>query len=421
MNFAKNNQISLRNLFSIISEKGEKDDDDDDDDDHNNDNNIIKEQEETSFSGKNDKINPLFNSDEIRKNKNYNINSFNKRKEMKKIATIKNFFDDIKKNLNLNFRNRITNNRRQSCQPPNFFQNKLFKAKENNENLNKSPIIDFNTDNESSELSDFIITEEDEQDVSAINKNINVLKAEISLKNNHILNNQTRSESTEINNEIKPIQKISNESEENKQNFEESTKIKTIKEINACLLKHTYSAKNISFFSGDEKEEKKYLKYVDKILKYFESSSRIFYKSIINLNESYKWVELRYLKKTIISQKNMKKKESKNDLLNKEKNNKNKNNDHKRTKTKSIAVKNIPKNRLKTTDDSFKILLNTIMGIQIAVESTPDISEIRNISQFLNSMTYSIQTANLSKNKQEIFMIKEYAGIYDKRICRYCF
>ena len=300
-------------------------------------------------------------------------------------------------------------NRRQSCQAL-YFNNKFFKENEKNKNINtnRSPIIDFNSDNETSELSDFIITEEDEQEISVINKNINVLKAEISLKNNHILRNQTRSESTEIINEIKPIQKISNESEENKQNFEESTKVKTSKEINACLLKHISSVKNNSIFSGEEKEEKKYLKYVDKILKYFESSSRIFYKSIINLNESYKWVELRYLKKTIISQKNMKKKESKNDLLNKEKNNKN--NDNKR-KTKSIAVKNIPKNRLKTTDDSFKILLNTIMGIQIAVESTPDISEIRNISQFLNSMTYSIQTANLSKNKQEIFMIKEYAGI----------
>ena len=302
MNFAKNNQISLRNLFSIISEKEENDDDDSD----YRDNNIIKEQEESSLSGKTDKINPLFNSDEIRKNKNYNINSFNRRNQMKRLATIKNFFDDIKKNLNLNFaNNNKMDYRRQSCQY--FFNNKLFKEKENEKNqfsIKKNHIIDFNSDNESSsEFSDYIITEEDEQDVSVINKNINILKAEISLKNNLNLQNQIRSESTEIINEIKPNQKISNESEENKQNFEESTKNKTSKEINACLLKHTYSAKNISIFSGDEKEEKKYLKYVDRILKYFESSSRIFYKSIINLNESYKWVELRYLKKTIISQK----------------------------------------------------------------------------------------------------------------------
>ena len=120
---------------------------------------------------------------------------------------------------------------------------------------------------------------------------------------------------------------------------------------------------------------------------------------------------IKIFKKDNNKSKNMRKKESKNDLMMKEKNNKNKNNENKRLKAKLIAVKNIPKNRLKTTDDSFKILLNTIMGIQIAVESTPDISEIRNITQFLNSMTYSIQTANLSKNKQEIFMIKEYAGI----------
>ena len=109
----------------------------------------------------------------------------------------------------------------------------------------------------------------------------------------------------------------------------------------------------------------------------------------------------------MINQKNIKKIESKKEQLTKDKDlkvNKNK-------ALKYLAVKNIPKNRLKTTDDSFKILLNTIMGIQIAVESTPDISEIRDVNQFLNSMTYSIQTANLSKNKQEIFMIKEYSGI----------
>ena len=87
-------------------------------------------------------------------------------------------------------------------------------------------------------------------------------------------------------------------------------------------------------------------------------------------------------------------------------------------KSVSTAVENIPKTKLKTSDDSFKILLNTIMGIQIAVESSPDIAEIQNIKQYLHSMTYSIQTSNISKNKHESFMIKEYAGIVFNNIRR---
>ena len=51
------------------------------------------------------------------------------------------------------------------------------------------------------------------------------------------------------------------------------------------------------------------------------------------------------------------------------------------------------------------------MGIQIAVESTPNINKIYDVNQYLTSLTYSIQTINLSKDKQESFLLKEYAGI----------
>ena len=414
MNYANNNQITLRNLFSMMTEKEENSEEDSE---FNDDDNIIKDKEETIFTGQNIKIMPtLFNSEETKINKNSNnnnIETLHKRNQIRRLTKIQNFFDDIKKNLNLNYENNNRKNvRRQSCQVQNFnfLHNKLFKESDKkNINNNINNIIDFNTEIESSEISDFIITEEDEQEVSVLNKNINVLKAQISLKLNQNLQNQNGTkESIEIINEIKPTQKISNESDENKQIFEESTKNKTCKEINGFVLKHCVLEKKNSVFSTYEKEDK-YLKYIEKFLKYFESSSKIFYKSVINLNESYKWIELRYLKKAIISQRNMKKKENKKDILDRNKIINNNNNENQRYQ--SIAVKNIPKNRLKATDDSFKILLNTIMGIQIAVESTPDIIEIRDINQFLNSMTYSIQTANLSKNKQEIFMIKEYSGI----------
>ena len=83
-------------------------------------------------------------------------------------------------------------------------------------------------------------------------------------------------------------------------------------------------------------------------------------------------------------------------------------------------IVNIPKNKLKASDYSFKILLNMIMGIQIAVESTPNISNITKINQYLNSMTYSIQTINFGEDKQEIFLLKEFAGIIFNNIRKIC-
>ena len=129
--------------------------------------------------------------------------------------------------------------------------------------------------------------------------------------------------------------------------------------------------------------------------------------------------ESKYLKKDIINIQRIKKEEAKKNLINKIKSSKkNKENKSQNKKRVSIAVENIPKTKLKTSDDSFKLLLNTIMGIQIAVESSPDIVEVQNINQYLHSMTYSIQTSNISKNKNESFMIKEYAGIVFNKIRR---
>jgi 1-phosphatidylinositol-4-phosphate 5-kinase len=69
-------------------------------------------------------------------------------------------------------------------------------------------------------------------------------------------------------------------------------------------------------------------------------------------------------------------------------------------------------NQLKATDDNFKILLNVVMGIQLAVQATPNIvvKEEDDYSNYFNSLYYSIQTTHYG-SKQEIFYIKEYAGI----------
>ena len=55
-----------------------------------------------------------------------------------------------------------------------------------------------------------------------------------------------------------------------------------------------------------------------------------------------------------------------------------------------------------------------IMGIQIAVQSTPNYEIDPNkddLSKYLNKMSYSIQTTNFGEKKQETFFLNEYAGI----------
>ena len=419
INFAKNNQISLRNLFSIINDHVEKEEGDYESESSNNEEENKEPDKSVSIiSEKKGNINPLnFFKNEKLKGKEINDNKENNLSQIKRLNTIKSIFDGIKKNLNQDFDLNIKNSknidiRRKSFQVNNLITNKLILENEEN-HINNNIVVNseenVNNENETSDLSnlsDLFISEEDEEDVSAFKKNINILQHTICLKMKSNLDNQSRNKFSQNTSEKQTL-KISNDSEENKQNYEVSTKTKTSKEFNG-LLKFSKPPKNGSLFSTCDKDEK-YIKFIDKLLNCIQLTSKIFMKSIINLSESYKWIEMKYLKKTIINIRKTKIKENRQNQLNKLKNfykSKNQNNE-----IKPIAVKNIPNNRLKATGESFKILLNTIMGIQIAVESSPDISEIKDIKQFLNSMTYSIQTANLSKNKQEIFRIKEYAGI----------
>ena len=62
-----------------------------------------------------------------------------------------------------------------------------------------------------------------------------------------------------------------------------------------------------------------------------------------------------------------------------------------------------------------------IMGIQIAVQSSPNykIDDNEDLSKYLNSMLYSVQTINFSIKKQETFFLKEYAGIIFNNIRRH--
>ena len=408
MNFARNNEITLRNLFSLLSQKDEQNIAIDEKNILNNKDKII-ENEKNNYLDKINNINSvnLF-MDPINENSN-NKNNNNvaiSRKRINKIKTIKHFFEDIKKNLNLNpdvNKHRLLKS--QSVCGKNLF--KFFgqdRIKEvSNFELNETKNSNNNKKNDSEGFSDFMISEEDE-DEGISTRNINILNYETFFQFKYKQNKINSKENTQS-------KKNTMNSEENKQNnLDESSKIKTL-----------IVEKSNSFQTDTtDKTNEKYKSFISHLLKYFEKLSKIFFNSMINLNESYKYIESKYLQKDITNIERIKKEEAKKNYIIKLKeknNNKNKIKINK-PKSASTAVTNIPKTKLKTSDDNFKILLNTIMGIQIAVESSPDISEVQNIHQYLHSMTYSIQTSNISKNKQESFMIKEYAGVVFNNIRR---
>ena len=105
------------------------------------------------------------------------------------------------------------------------------------------------------------------------------------------------------------------------------------------------------------------------------------YNVMQNLEESYRWIKKNYLSPTIKKIKHTQEQKKRNS---------------------DFATQNIPKTKIikpkkqyliKAPDYSFKILLNMIMGIQIAVQSTPNYEIEPNkddLSKYLNKMSYSI-------------------------------
>ena len=124
---------------------------------------------------------------------------------------------------------------------------------------------------------------------------------------------------------------------------------------------------------------------------------------IQTFSSCYQWISENYLKEHIRKKldEDNKEKQRKDERVYNTKNN---------IARKKKAVK---KKIIRTPDESFKILLNIIMGIQIAVQSCPNfrINRKEEISNYLNNMIYSIQTINFGKRQEEIFFLKEFAGI----------
>ena len=124
---------------------------------------------------------------------------------------------------------------------------------------------------------------------------------------------------------------------------------------------------------------------------------------IQTFSSCYQWISENYLKEHI------KKK------LEEEKKEKQRKEEKAYNTSNNVARKKKPvkKKIIRTPDESFKILLNIIMGIQISVQSCPNfrINKSEEVSNYLNNMIHSIQTINFGKKQEEIFFLKEFAGI----------
>ena len=122
----------------------------------------------------------------------------------------------------------------------------------------------------------------------------------------------------------------------------------------------------------------------------------------IMFNNCYKWISENYLFKYI----NKIKKEEKlkkNRLLSRK--------NSKVNKPRKIAP--LKKKIIGTSEKSFEILFNMIMGIQIAVQAIPNFKIIdkQDIKKYLTKMIYSIQTVYLGNEKEETYLLKEFGGV----------
>ncbi len=130
------------------------------------------------------------------------------------------------------------------------------------------------------------------------------------------------------------------------------------------------------------------------------------------ISSCYKWIGENYLEsqiKKVIKEAKLKEKQ-------------------KEDKEKYGNIGNVPKKVtpakkkiIRASDQSFKLLLNMIMGIQIAVQSIPNfhIKSNEDLSKYMTNMLYSIQTINFGKKKEEVFILKEFAGIIFNNIRLY--
>ena len=355
MKYAKFNQFSMRNLFDNLSEDNVESD--------------LSENE--SDSDEDEKKDDIINTDLNIKESKFTKNSILDSKLNKKEKDINLFFETLKKKINEDISDDEIKNNDDEELEDNFDNISFFPI--NNNYSSKKTIISKNSDISKNFLNDKIFNIEEKS--SSDDSDFEIIDEDYS---DYIANIKSLNKGNEENKLVKKISETFSNEHTTIANGKENSFKKTI--INNKLNNEI------------KKKQYKSYKYIFKCIEYF---CKKISKSIFNIEESYSWIENHYLKNTLkeVKRKQIEKKNT--NIIKEEKE----------------LPPNIPKNKLKTTDYSFKILLNTIMGIQIAVESTPNINKIYDVNQYLTSLTYSIQTINLSKEKQESFLLKEYAGI----------
>ena len=238
-------------------------------------------------------------------------------------------------------------------------------------------------------------------------------------------------EGSNINLEQENKKKVNNQNNKNNQNNHRASIKKPIKKLKSYDIKNKFekyklnikdekSFHNISNDDISGKNNSKDLsnnnsKIVRALKKQTNNLNQLLFCSRVAIENSlevsqtisscYKWINENYLVsqiKKVIKEAKLKQKQ-------------------KEDKEKYGTMGNMPKNDktkkqqniIRTSDQSFKLLLNMIMGIQIAVQSIPNfhIKSQENLNKYLTNMLYSIQTLNFDKKKEEVFILKEFAGI----------
>ena len=159
---------------------------------------------------------------------------------------------------------------------------------------------------------------------------------------------------------------------------------------------HFLSKNNDAFHSLKESQKLKLLLFFSRVVieKALEAN--------IIFNNCYKWISENYLAKSI------------NKIKREEKMRKNKTLRRRNSKVnKHRKLVPLKKKIIGASEKSFEILLNMIMGIQIAVQAIPNfkIKNEEDIKKYLTKMIYSIQTIYLGKEKEESYYLKEFGGV----------
>ena len=246
----------------------------------------------------------------------------------------------------------------------------------------------------------------DQSDYDSIIKSDSIEAANINLEqeNKKELNNQ-KNPPVLIK---KPIKRIkSSEITNNSEKFKLS--IRGDKSLHNITHDDISGKNNSKDLSNDYSRTVKTLKKQTNNLNQLLFCSRVAIENSLEVSQTisscYKWINENYLVaqiKKVIKEAKLKQKQ-------------------KEDKEKYGTMGNMPKNDktkkqqniIRTSDQSFKLLLNMIMGIQIAVQSIPNfhIKSQENLNKYLTNMLYSIQTLNFDKKKEEVFILKEFAGI----------